>query len=56
MLTKKQWEFCLEQFGKMFPDAHCELVHDNPFELTDSNTAFCPMYGCSRQSGDGGAI
>jgi len=34
MLTKKQWEFCLEQFGEMFPDAHCELVHDNPFELT----------------------
>ena len=34
MLTKKQWEVCLEQFGIMFPDAHCELVHDNPFELT----------------------
>lgn len=34
MLTKKQWEFCLEQFGEMFPDAHCELVYDNPFELT----------------------
>jgi endonuclease-3 len=34
MLTKKQWEFCLEQFGIMFPDAHCELVHENPFELT----------------------
>ena len=34
MLTKKQWEFCLEQFAEMFPDAHCELVHENPFELT----------------------
>lgn len=33
MLTKKQWEYCLEQFGRMFPDAHCELVHENPFEL-----------------------
>lgn len=33
MLTKKQWEFCLDEIGKMFPDAHCELVHDNPFEL-----------------------
>ncbi|MFC7685095.1 endonuclease III [Ureibacillus sp. GCM10028918] len=34
MLTKKQWEHCLEVMGDMFPDAHCELVHDNPFELT----------------------
>ncbi|MEL4024666.1 endonuclease III [Lysinibacillus endophyticus] len=34
MLTKKQWEHCLEEMDKMFPDAHCELVHDNPFELT----------------------
>ncbi|MGN7386596.1 endonuclease III [Sporosarcina sp. SAFN-015] len=33
MLTKKQWEVCLEEFGKMFPDAHCELVHENAFEL-----------------------
>ncbi|MEK3934718.1 endonuclease III [Sporosarcina sp. FSL W7-1349] len=33
MLTKKQWEYCLEQFGEMFPEAHCELVHANPFEL-----------------------
>lgn len=33
MLTKKQWEFCLDEIGKMFPDAHCELVHDNAFEL-----------------------
>ncbi|GEN83577.1 endonuclease III [Sporosarcina luteola] len=33
MLTKKQWEFCLDEIGKMFPDAHCELVHSNPFEL-----------------------
>nr|WP_106784735.1 endonuclease III [Lysinibacillus timonensis] len=34
MLTKKQWEHCLDEMDNMFPDAHCELVHDNPFELT----------------------
>lgn len=34
MLTKKQWEHCLEVMEEMFPDAHCELIHDNPFELT----------------------
>lgn len=34
MLTKKQWENCLQKIDEMFPDAHCELVHDNPFELT----------------------
>lgn len=33
MLTKKQWETCLEEIGRMFPEAHCELVHENPFEL-----------------------
>ena len=33
MLTKKQWEVCLEEFARMFPDAHCELVHENAFEL-----------------------
>jgi len=33
MLTKTQWGYCLEQFGEMFPEAHCELVHANPFEL-----------------------
>lgn len=33
MLTKKNWHYSLEQFADMFPDAHCELVHDNPFEL-----------------------
>lgn len=33
MLTKKQWEYCLEVIDQMFPDAHCELVHSNPFEL-----------------------
>lgn len=34
MLTIKQWLHCLDQMDDMFPDAHCELVHDNPFELT----------------------
>ena len=34
MLTKGQWEYCLSEMDKMFPDAHCELVHSNPFELT----------------------
>ncbi|MFB6466039.1 endonuclease III [Cytobacillus sp. Hz8] len=33
MLTKKQIRYCLDQMGEMFPDAHCELVHSNPFEL-----------------------
>lgn len=33
MLSKKKVKECLEVIGKMFPDAHCELVHSNPFEL-----------------------
>lgn len=33
MLRKTQWQTCLEAFDQMFPDAHCELVHKNPFEL-----------------------
>ncbi|MDQ0213660.1 endonuclease-3 [Oikeobacillus pervagus] len=33
MLNKKQIQFCLEEIGKLFPDAHCELNHSNPFEL-----------------------
>lgn len=33
MLNKKEIRFCLDQMGEMFPEAHCELVHDNPFEL-----------------------
>ncbi|QBP41303.1 MULTISPECIES: endonuclease III [Paenisporosarcina] len=34
MITKVQWEYCLSEMDRMFPDAHCELVHSNPFELT----------------------
>ncbi|MEK3886060.1 endonuclease III [Bacillus sp. FSL K6-3431] len=33
MLNKKQIRFCLDEMAKMFPDAHCELNHANPFEL-----------------------
>ncbi|NBJ71470.1 MULTISPECIES: endonuclease III [Clostridia] len=33
MLTKKQIRFCLDEMKKMFPNAQCELTHDNPFEL-----------------------
>ena len=33
MLTKAQWLYCLDEMERMFPDAHCELVHENPFEL-----------------------
>lgn len=33
MLTKVQWTNCLDEMERMFPDAHCELVHSNPFEL-----------------------
>ena len=33
MLTKVQIRECLDTMTEMFPDAHCELVHENPFEL-----------------------
>lgn len=33
MLTKKEIRYCLDTMGEMFPDADCELVHSNPFEL-----------------------
>jgi endonuclease III len=33
MLNKQQIRYCLDQMGEMFPEAHCELVHSNPFEL-----------------------
>ncbi|WP_221565148.1 endonuclease III [Alkalihalobacillus sp. TS-13] len=34
MLTKKQIREVLDEIGNMFPEAHCELHHTNPFELT----------------------
>lgn len=33
MLTKTNIRHCLDTFAEMFPDADCELVHKNPFEL-----------------------
>lgn len=33
MLTNAQVRYCLDEMGKMFPEAHCELIHSNPFEL-----------------------
>ncbi|MEH7391121.1 endonuclease III [Bacillus sp. JJ1474] len=33
MLNNSQIRFCLDEMGEMFPDAHCELNHSNPFEL-----------------------
>src|SRR5690625_1202362 len=34
MLNKKQIRYVLDTMGQMFPNAHCELIHRNPFELT----------------------
>ncbi|MFT9846104.1 endonuclease III [Aneurinibacillus sp. REN35] len=34
MVTKVQMRRILDTFEDMFPDAHCELTHANPFELT----------------------
>ena len=33
MLNNTQIRYCLDQMGEMFPEAHCELNHSNPFEL-----------------------
>ncbi|GLY09765.1 endonuclease III [Pseudobacillus badius] len=33
MLNKAQIRYCLDTMADMFPEAHCELNHDNPFEL-----------------------
>lgn len=33
MLSKKKTMWCLDQMAQLFPNAHCELVHANPFEL-----------------------
>lgn len=34
MLSKTKWNYFLQVMDEMFPEAHCELVHSNPFELT----------------------
>ncbi|MBN6888457.1 endonuclease III [Cytobacillus horneckiae] len=33
MLNKNDIRACLDTMAEMFPDAHCELNHRNPFEL-----------------------
>jgi endonuclease III len=33
MLNKQQIRYSLDKMAEMFPDAHCELIHSNPFEL-----------------------
>jgi endonuclease III len=33
-MNKKQLRHILDTIAEMFPDAHCELNHSNPFELT----------------------
>ncbi|WP_239254506.1 endonuclease III [Listeria ilorinensis] len=33
MLTKQQTIDCINEMAKMFPAAHCELIHKNTFEL-----------------------
>jgi endonuclease III len=33
-MNQKQLRHALDTIGHMFPDAHCELSHSNPFELT----------------------
>jgi endonuclease III len=33
VLNKKHVQICLDEMRKMFPDAYCELRHENPFEL-----------------------
>ena len=33
MLNRNEIRLCLDKMGGMYPDAHCELNHKNPFEL-----------------------
>lgn len=33
MLNKSQVQYCLDVMKEMYPEAQCELNHDNPFEL-----------------------
>lgn len=33
-MNQTQFRFVLDTIAEMFPDAHCELNHRNPFELT----------------------
>lgn len=33
MLNNSELRHCLDEMAEMFPEAHCELNHSNPFEL-----------------------
>jgi endonuclease-3 len=33
MITKKNFLVCLDEIDRMFPDAHCELLHGDEFQL-----------------------
>ena len=33
MLNKTQIRYCLDTMADMYPEAHCEIIHENPFEL-----------------------
>ncbi|MEH7415128.1 endonuclease III [Neobacillus drentensis] len=33
MLNNTEIRYCLDEMGRLFPEAHCELNHSNPFEL-----------------------
>ena len=33
-MTQKAVRHILDTIGELYPDAHCELNHSNPFELT----------------------
>jgi endonuclease-3 len=33
MMSKKKIRYCLNEIGKLFPNAHCELHHRNAFDL-----------------------
>lgn len=33
LLTKKEASNCLDILDRTYPDAHCELIHNSPFEL-----------------------
>ena len=44
-MNRKQFAEVLEKIAEMFPDAHCELNHSNPFELTIAVILVCAMYG-----------
>ncbi len=33
MITKRDFLICIDEIDKMFPNAHCELVHSDEFQL-----------------------